>query len=87
MATEQGAKAVDSGVEQSALSGESIKSLVDGVVNSGQMAGMDQASDAMEIIETIMRQNLEWASQLEAAAKKLQGLWDTLTELVKYYKV
>jgi methyl-accepting chemotaxis protein len=99
MATEQGSKAVDLGVEQSSLAGESIKSLVDGVADSAQaasaisaasqdqLAGMDQATDAMEVIETTMQQNLDTTSQLESAARKLQGLGETLTELVKYYKV
>jgi methyl-accepting chemotaxis protein len=99
MATEQGSKAVDSGVEQSALAGESIKSLVDRVASSAQEAsviaastqeqliGIEQASSAMVQIEKAMHQNLEGTSQVETAAKKLEDLGRTLEQLVKYYRV
>jgi methyl-accepting chemotaxis protein len=99
MATEQGTKAVESGVEQSVLAGESIKSLVDRVASSAQeatviaastdeqLAGIEQASSAMVQIEKAMHQNLEGTSQVEVAAKKLESLGNTLNELVKYYKV
>jgi methyl-accepting chemotaxis protein len=99
MATEQGTKAVESGVEQSVLAGDSIKSLVERVASSAQeasviaastdeqLAGIEQASSAMVQIEKAMHQNLEGTSQVEAAAKKLESLGITLNELVKYYKV
>jgi methyl-accepting chemotaxis protein len=99
MATEQGTKAVESGVEQSVLAGDSIKSLVERVASSAQeasviaastdeqLAGIEQASSAMVQIEKAMHQNLEGTSQVEAATKKLESLGITLNELVKYYKV
>lgn len=99
MATEQGTKAVESGVEQSVIAGDSIKSLVERVASSAQeatviaasteeqLAGIEQASSAMVQIEKAMHQNLEGTSQVEAAAKKLESLGNTLNELVKYYKV
>lgn len=99
MATEQGGKAVDSGVEQSVLAGEAIASLVGGVANSAQaasvistsseeqLAGTEQASNAMVSIEQAVREHLDGTSQVSEAAKKLQELGDTLDKLVKYYKV
>lgn len=99
MATEQGTKAVESGVEQSLIAGEAIKSLVDSVANSAQaasvigastseqLAGTEQASNAMISIEQTMRQNLDGSSQVEISAKKLQDLGSSLDELVKYYKI
>jgi methyl-accepting chemotaxis protein len=99
MATEQGTKAVESGVEQSLIAGEAIKSLVDSVANSAQaasvigastteqLAGTEQASTAMISIEQTMRENLAGSSQVEASAKKLQDLGGSLGELVQYYKI
>jgi methyl-accepting chemotaxis protein len=99
MATEQGGKAVESGVEQSILAGDAISSLVDSVANSAQaasvisasseeqLAGTEQASTAMVSIERAVRENLDGTSQVDAAAKKLQELGDVLDQLVKYYKV
>lgn len=99
MATEQGGKAVEAGVEQSVLAGDSIKSLVSSVANSAQAAsvisasseqqlsGMDGASQAMASIEKAMHQNLDGTSQVEQAAKKLEELGASLDELVQYYKL
>ena len=99
MAAEQGSKAVDSGVEQSVIAGDAIKSLVDSVANSAQaasvisasseeqLAGTEQASSAMVNIEQTMRENVDGTSQVETAAKKLQDLGESLNELVKYYKL
>ena len=99
MATEQGSKAVDSGVEQSALTREAIKALMKGVANSSQeastiasmseqqLAGIEQASTAMVVIDQAMRQNLDGTSQVAGAAKSLEDLGAQLNELVKYYQV
>lgn len=71
MATEQGIKAVDAGMEQSALAGESIEALVTSVVQSSQAAsiietssdqqtiGVEQVSSAMARIEQTMGENLQ----------------------------
>ncbi len=99
MATEQGTKAVDAGVAQSTLAGESIGLLTKTVEESSQAAavigatveqqftGVDQVSTAMANIEAAMRQNLEGTSHLEAAAQRLEGLSGALKELLKQYKV
>jgi len=99
MATEQGTKAVESGVEQSKVTGQSINSLFDSVATSvqaatvisasstEQLAVMEQASKAMVSIEQTMRENLYGTSQVEESAKKLEELGDSLDQLVKYYKV
>jgi methyl-accepting chemotaxis protein len=99
MATEQGMRAVDAGVAQSRLAGESIGLLTKTVEESSQAAavigatveqqftGVDQVSTAMANIEAAMRQNLEGTSHLEAAAQRLEGLSGALKELLKQYKV
>jgi methyl-accepting chemotaxis protein len=99
MATEQGSKAVESGVHESRMAGESIESLVTSVSNSAQAAsiirasseqqlsGMEQSSNALVSIEEAMNQNLEGASRVEGAAKDLQQLGEALAESVKYYKL
>ncbi len=99
MATEQGGKAVQSGVEQSMLAGDAITSLVDSVASSAQaasvisasseeqLAGTEQASNAMISIEQAVRENQDGTSQVNEAARKLQEIGDSLDQLVKYYKV
>lgn len=99
MATEQGMRAVDAGVAQSRLAGESIGLLAKTVEESSQAAavigatveqqftGVDQVSTAMANIEAAMRQNLEGTSHLEAGAQRLEGLSGALKELLKQYKV
>jgi len=99
MATEQGTKAVESGVEQSKVTGQSINSLFDSVATSvqaatvisasstEQLAVMEQASKAMVSIEQTMRENLYGTSQVEESAKKLEDLGESLDRLVKYHKV
>jgi methyl-accepting chemotaxis protein len=99
MATEQGTKAVESGVEQSRVTGEAIRSLVESVANSAQaagiinassneqLAGTEQASSAMMNIEQAMRENLNVISQVEESAKKLEDLGRSLDQLVNYYRL
>lgn len=98
MATEQGSKAVDSGVEQSTLTREAIKALVESVVSSSQEAstiatmseqqllGIEQASSAMVVIDQAMRQNLDGTSQVAGAARRLEELGASLNDLMNYYK-
>lgn len=98
MATEQGGKAVDAGVEQSVLAGEAIRALAESVTASSQAAsvidaqseqqvtGVDQVAGAIGNIDSVMRQNLEAASQLEGAAGRLKELGASLRELVQRYK-
>jgi methyl-accepting chemotaxis protein len=99
MATEQGGKAVESGVEQSILAGDSIQTLTDSVQEASQAAtvidasieqqftGVDQVSQAMISIQQAMSQSLSGTSQLEAAARRLTELGEDLKNLVKRYKV
>jgi methyl-accepting chemotaxis protein len=99
MATEQGAKAVEVGVSQSSLAGDSIQSLAESVAaysqtasiihasSEQQFAGVDQVAAAMGNIDTAMRQTVSGADQLGTAGKKLEELGATLNGLVARYKV
>ncbi len=99
MATEQGIKAVDAGVQQSLLAGDSIQALSGSVAESSQAAGVidssteqqfigvDQVASAMGNIEEAMQQNLSGTVQLETAARRLQDLGDQLKHLVDRYRM
>lgn len=99
MATEQGSKAVEAGVQQSVLAGESIQSLADSVLDSSQAAsvidastaqqfsGVEQVATAMTNIEKAMQQNLVGTKQLESSAKNLEQVGTSLGELATYYRV
>ena len=99
MATEQGSKAVASGVKQSTEAGESIQLLADSVVEAAQaatqiaassqqqMVGMDQLALAMENIKSSTMQNMESTRHAETAANKLHELGQKLQALVGRYKV
>lgn len=97
MATEQGGKAVEAGVEQSVQAGDSIQALADSVAEAAhaatvidtsseqQFIGVEQVAGAMTSIETAMQQNLAGTSQLEDAARRLEELGHTLKELMDRY--
>jgi methyl-accepting chemotaxis protein len=99
MVTEQGSKAVEAGVKQSAQSGESVQKLAENIFEAAQaatqiaassqqqMAGMDQVAQAMENIKTASTQNVASTRQTEVAAKNIQELGQKLTELVALYQV
>lgn len=99
MATEQGSKAVEAGVQKSTQTGESILKLVDSVTEAShaatqiaatshqQLIGMDQAALAMENIKQASSQNVESAKQLETAANNIKGLGIKLKELVGQFKI
>jgi methyl-accepting chemotaxis protein len=98
MSAEQGIKAVDIGVEQSVLAGESIGSLAQGIVESSQAAeviaasseqqfsGVDQVAQAMKSIEAAMNANLEGTIQLNDEARRLEELGRALKELVQHFR-
>jgi methyl-accepting chemotaxis protein len=98
-ATSEGSGAVDAGVKQSVLAGESIRVLADNVSESSQVAGViraaseqqfsgvDQVAGAMTDIEQAAQQNLSNASQLEAAAQQLSQIGKVLRDLAGRYKV
>lgn len=99
MATEQGGKAVEAGVTQSASAGNAIESLSNNVVASSQAAlvirthteqqflGVDQVSTAMFNIEQAMKENITSTSQLEISAKRIEQLGVDLKELVARFKM
>lgn len=99
MATEQGGKAVDAGVNQSILAGDSIRGLVGSVEESSRAAGVinvtseqqyigvDQVAKAMANIEQAMQQNLAGSVQLESAAHRLEDLGAQLRDMVSVYRV
>jgi len=98
MATDEGDKAVNAGLEQSEMTGEAIRSLSASVAVSSQAAsvidaqsdqqvtGVEQVAVAMAGMEQVMHQNLEAALQLEGASGKLQDLCESLTELMEEFK-
>ncbi|MGO9120805.1 MAG: methyl-accepting chemotaxis protein [Desulfomonilaceae bacterium] len=99
MATEQGGKAVESGVQQSHVAGEAIITLTRSVTSSSQAAsiisasseqqviGVDQVSQAMVSIDESMRQNLEGTRQLEDATHQLKELGSNLKKLIEAYRI
>ena len=99
LATEQGTKSVEAGVKQSAVAGESIRTLADSITESAQAAiqilastqqqlvGMDQIVSAMENIKQASGQNLSAAQQTESAAHDLHEVGARLKQLAESYKV
>ncbi len=94
LATEQGAKAVEAGVQQSAQAGESIRLLADSVAEAAQAAtqiaassqqqlvGMDQVALAMENIKQTSQQNVAGTRQAETAAQSLHELGQKLSAMI-----
>ena len=99
MATEQGSKAVESGVKQSAEVDESIRVLADTMAEAAQAAtqiaassqqqlvGTDQVALAMESIRQASTQNVAGTKQAETAAHNLHELGQKLKQLVEQYRV
>jgi methyl-accepting chemotaxis protein len=99
MATEQGSKAVQSGLEESVQSGEVIGKLSGEVVSSSQAAsviqssseqqfmGVEQVSTAMVSIEQAMRQIKDSTEQLATAAQRLGDLGRELKDSVEDYNL
>ena len=99
LATEQGSKAVEAGVRQSAEAGDSIRLLAESVAEAAQaatqiaassqqqMVGMDQVALAMENIKQASLQNVAGTKQAEAAAQNLHDLGQKLKLLAVKYKV
>jgi len=94
MATEQGAKAVEAGVQQSTQAGESIRLLAESIAEAAQAAaqiaassqqqtmGMDQVALAMENIKQASAQNVASTRQAEVAAKNLHELGQQLNSMI-----
>ena len=98
MATEQGSKAVEAGVKQSAQAGEAIQTLAETtgetvqattqIVASSQqqVVGMDQIGTAMENINQAGTQTAASMRQTEVAAQNLHQLGQKLKGLVEQFK-
>lgn len=99
LATEQGSKAVDAGLQQSAEAGQSIAALSESISQSAQAAtqiaassqqqlvGMDQVVVAIRNIQEASAQNAAAVKQVETAARGLNDLGLKLKALVERYKV
>jgi methyl-accepting chemotaxis protein len=99
MATEQGSKTVEAGVQQGGEAGEAIRALAE-TIEAGaqaamqiaassqqQTAGMDQVASAMENIKTASSQNVAGTKQAESAARNLHDVGQKLKQLVERYRV
>ena len=99
MATEQGSKAVEAGVQQSTGAGDAIRLLTESIAEAAQAAtqiaasaqqqlvGMDQVALAMENIKQASTQNMVSTKQAEISAQNLHELGKKLTHLVEQYQV
>jgi methyl-accepting chemotaxis protein len=99
MATDQGSKAVEAGLKQSQMAGDSIVTLAGNVTEAAQAAtqiaasshqqliGLEQVAQAMESIKQASMRNLDDAKQLESAAQGLRELGQRLSDLVSRYKL
>jgi methyl-accepting chemotaxis protein len=99
LATEQGSKAVETGMKQSSEAGESIRLLSISIEESSnstlqivtstqeQAIGMDQIATAIQNINQASNQNLEGSRQIESATKNIYALNQKLQQLVSRYKV
>ncbi len=99
MATEQGSKAVETGVRQSALAGEAIRALAESsneavqaatqIVASSQqqVVGMDQIGVAMQNINQAGTETAVSMLQSEKSAKGLHELGQKLKDLVDKFKM
>lgn len=98
LATEQGGKAVEAGVKQSATAGDSIRMLADAISEAAQSAtqiaassqqqlvGMDQVVQAMDNIKQVTTQNVAGTKQTELAAHNLYELGQSLKRLADRYQ-
>ncbi|HTH80371.1 MAG TPA: methyl-accepting chemotaxis protein [Ramlibacter sp.] len=98
MATEQGSKAVRSGVTLAEGAAQSIRAMAGGISESAHAAtqiaasaqqqaiGMDQVAFAMQNINKASTQNVAASRQTEAAAQGLQSLGLKLNGLIAQYK-
>ena len=97
MATDQGGKAVEAGVEQSGQAGESIQALAESIAEAAQaslriaassrqqLAGMDQVATAMGYVKDASTRNADSARQLEESARTLNALGLRLKQLMAQY--
>ena len=98
MLTEQGSKASDAGVKQSAVADESIQVLVASVAEAAQAAtqiavssqqqlvGMGQIASAMEHIKQASTESVSSTQQTESTARNLHDLSEKLLRMVERTK-
>lgn len=98
-AADQVAHAVETGLKQSAETGQSVRSLADIVADAAQAAiqiaassqqqlfGLDQVGSAMDNIKQASTQNVIGTRQSESAAQNIHSLGQKLKEMVEQYKV
>lgn len=96
--TEQGTKAVEAGVKQSAEAGETILALADSVAEAAQaanqiaassqqqLAGMDQITLAMDNINQATTQNITGIKQTEQAVQNLNELAQSFRSMIESRK-
>ena len=99
LVTEQGTRAVETGVSQAVEAGESIRSLSQSVTKAAQavtqiaassqqqVVGMDQIATAIANIQQATIQNVEGMRQIKNATENLHSVGQTLKHLVERYKV
>lgn len=99
LATEQGGKAVEAGVQQSNAAGASIGALAESIAGAAQAAtqiaatsqqqfvGMDQVSLAMENIKVASTQTVASTRQAEIAARQLHDIGLKLKTITERFKV
>jgi methyl-accepting chemotaxis protein len=99
MITEQGARTVAQGVEQTNQAGDAIRALSDtmteaaqaavqiAVSSQQQLAGMDQVVLAMENIQQASTENAAGSRQAEASARNLHALGQSLRQTMARFQV
>lgn len=99
MAAEQGAKAVEHGVEQAQNAKDSMNQLNTSVLNASnaskqiaasyeqELSGMDQISSAMVSVKEATTQNLSSIKQVEQSAKDLSSLSQKMKQIMERYSI
>ncbi len=99
MATEQGSKAVEKGVEQSSQASHSIRTLSEGITDVTQAAsqiavsseqqsiGVNQVTVAMGNIKEASNQHLENMRQVETAVQGLNQVGENLKDITSQYHI
>lgn len=99
MLTEEGMKGADAGVRVAGQSGDTLRRLAEGAVESAQAAlqiaaaagqqvtGMEQIAQAMHSIQQVTTQTAVGTQQAKRAAEELQGLASRLRQVVARYKL
>jgi methyl-accepting chemotaxis protein len=99
MTTEQGAKAVASGVKQCNAAGDAFRDLSVRIADAAQaaaqiaasshqqLAGMDQVAIAMENIKQVSAENAAGSRQAETSAQDLHELGQKLRQVSERFKL